>query len=275
MFLEKYLRYTKQLLLDLFDFVIRVIKKKNYLPPRSFRDSVGGHKDFEAIGIEFLNYFRKFCNLKPDEKILDVGCGCGRLAIPLTKYLNRGGSYEGFDIISKQIGWCKKNISSSYPNFHFEIANVFNKRFNPKGKIKASEYTFPYKDKSFDFIFLTSVFTHMLPQDMENYLSEIARVLKKDGRCFITFFLLNNESLKLINFKKALYLDFKYCFKNYRIVNKKIPEGAIAYDEKFIRKLYYKYRLHIKEPIFYGSWCGRGNFLSYQDIIISSKNPKI
>lgn len=81
-----------------------------------------------------------------------------------------------------------KNITPKYPNFNFQLADIYNKMYNPQGKYKASDYKFPYANETFDFVFLTSVFTHLLPQDMERYLSEIARVLKKNGRCFITFF---------------------------------------------------------------------------------------
>jgi len=85
------------------------------------------------------------------------------------------------------IDWCRRKISSKYPNFHFQFADIFNGVYNPKGKIKPVEYKFPYENESFDFVFVKSVFTHMLPQDMEHYFSEIARVLRKDGRCLITF----------------------------------------------------------------------------------------
>jgi ubiquinone/menaquinone biosynthesis C-methylase UbiE len=254
-------------LTDVFD--LRSGRPDTLMPPASARAFVGGG-NFREIGEEFLQYFIRLACLKPNENVLDVGCGIGRMAIPLTKYLNENGSYEGFDIVSRSVDWLRKNITPKYPNFHFQLADIFNKEYNPKGRYSASEYKFPYENESFDFVFLTSVFTHMLPQDMKNYFYEIARVLKKQGKCLITFFLLNDEARKLIDAKKSK-LDFKYVFGGYRTTNKSVPEAAIAYDEQMVRVLFEKHGLRIKEPIHYGSYCGRQNFLSYQDIIIASK----
>ena len=147
---------------------------------------------------------------------------------------------------------------------------MFNKCYNPKGKYKASEYRFPFENEFFDFVVLGSIFTHMLPEDMENYLSEIARVLKRDGRCLITFFLLNKKSLELVNAKKST-LDFKYEMEKYRTINVNMPEAAVCYDQLYVLDLYKKYRLKTNEKIHYGSWCGRQDFLSYQYIIIATK----
>lgn len=41
-----------------------------------------------------------------------------------------------------------------------------------------------------------SLFTHMLPEGLERYMSEF--VLKNGGRAFMTFYLLNDESLRAI-----------------------------------------------------------------------------
>jgi hypothetical protein len=68
-------------------------------------------------------------------------------------------------------------------------------------------------------------------------------------------------------------LNFKYEFEKYRTVDPSIPEDAVCYDEAFILGLYEKYKLKIKHPVHYGSWCSRPNFLSYQDIIIGLKWP--
>ncbi len=67
------------------------------------------------------------------------------------------------------------------------------------------------------------------------------------------------------------YVNFKHEFGEYRITNTNTPEAAICYDEDFICRLYEEYQLKITKPIRYGSWCGRSDFLSYQDIIIASK----
>ncbi len=234
------------------------------------RDSLVGSGDFKKIGEDFLRYFIELGDLKPNERVLDVGCGIGRMAIPLTEYLDKRGSYEGFDIVAKGIDWCKKEISPKYPNFRFQLADVFNKNYRPQGQYKASGYRFPYENESFDLVFLVSVFTHMLPPDMNNYFSEIARVLKPGGRCLITFFLLNEESLKLIEAKSGS-MDFTYEVEEYRIVNQNTPESAVAYNEAFIRGLYKEYGLNVVEPLGYGAWCGRQDFLHYQDIIIARK----
>ena len=254
-------------MLDAFDFLLG--RRDELTPTRRLSASVGDG-DFKKRGDEFFRYFIELSSLKPNNRILDVGCGVGRMVVPLINYLDKDGSYEGFDIVAAGITWCTKTITSKYPHFRFQLADIYNGSYNSQGRYKASEYKFPYENESFDFVFLTSVFTHMLPKDLENYLSEIARVLKKGGRCFVSFFLLNAESVKLIEAKQSS-LDFKYKFKGYFTISKIAPESAVAYNEYFIKKLYEKYGLTMGEPIHYGSWCGRKEYLSYQDIVLAVK----
>lgn len=133
-----------------------------------------------------------------------------------------GGYFEGFDIAVKGIEWCQKNITPKYPNFRFQVADLYNKLYHPKGKYPDTEYKFPYADNSFDFIYLTSVFTHMLPGGVENYLSEISRVLKPGGKCLITYFLLNEISEQLLQENKAVF-SFKNDHSIYRVQIEAVP----------------------------------------------------
>ncbi len=272
----------KPLLRRLYDFLAiiyhfpvyhigRLTGWRDPLLPPNWLHSVGGW-DFKEVGEEFFRYFVNLGGLQPHQRVLDVGSGTGRMALPLTTYL-KGGSYEGIDIVAPSVEWCQKTYTPRQANFRFHFSDIYNKEYNPAGKYKASEYKFPFESASFDFVFLTSVFTHLLPPDMENYLSEIARVLKNDGRVFITYFLLNPESLKLID-EKVSHHNFKYDLQGCRIDVEDVPEAAVAYREDIIRSLYRKCRLNILEPIYYGKWCGRKDGLSWQDMIVAVKNWK-
>lgn len=157
------------------------------------------------------------------------------------------------------------------PNFRFQLADLYNKEYNPTGRLAAKDYVFPFADNTFDFVFLTSVFTHMLPEDVEHYVAEISRVLRPGGRCLITFFLLNEVSEELQTAgKSAIRFDFDLGVCKAR--RKDVHEDAIAYKEPYVRTLFANHNLTIIEPIHYGSWSGREQFLSYQDIIISAKS---
>ena len=218
----------------------------------------------------------EIAKLKSGETVLEVGCGIGRNAVPLTKYLDQNGKYEGVDIVPISIGWCQRRITPKYPNFQFRLANVYNEWYNPKGKFKASEYRFPYRDETFDLVFLLSVFTHMAPEELEHYLSEIVRVLRNDGRCMITYLLLNSESLALLKSGSRDY-EVKDSRGPCRVIELKNPiEGAVAYEEDYVRSIYRKSGLSIAGPILYGNWVGRKRHpWAGQDIILGKKNVRM
>ena len=256
---------------------ITVARRGHLITPRQLRRMVGSitkARRYRAVGEMLLECFTNLCSLMPNEDVLDVGCGCGRQAAPLTKYLDKSSTYEGFDIVPPMIRWCRDNISSRYPNFHFRLADLSSKVFNPHGQCEASKYQFPYPNESFDFAFATSVFTHMLPPDMENYLSEIARTLRSGGRCLITFYLLSKESLELVDAKRSA-CDFKHDLGQYRSIDSDRPERFVCHDESLVFGLHEKYGLEIRRPIRYGtwSWCTKPqpHFLLGQDIVIASK----
>lgn len=146
---------------------------------------------------------------------------------------------------------------------------MFNGAYNPRGRMAARDYNFPYPENTFDFAFLISVFTHMLPEDVEHYLREITRVMKARGRCLIAFFLLNPESLNLIQKGRSTF-EFTACFGEYRTTTA-IAESAVAYNETFIRQLYLNCGLRLIDSIHYGSWCGRHNSSLFQDFVLATR----
>lgn len=82
---------------------------------------------------------------------------------------------------------------------------------------------------------------------------------------------MNEEASVLVKGGKSS-LDFRFCLAQCFTTSDEIPESAVAYDEKFVRTLYSKTALRIQDPIHYGAWCGRKNYLSYQDIVLAMRD---
>jgi len=242
-----------------------------FVPPlHLMHDGPIGYQEFKDNGEEFMRYYIEIGGLRPDERMLDVASGIGRKTWPLIAYLSGRGSYEGIDIVKAGVDWCSGKYTAQYPHFKFQHIDVYNKHYNPEGSCQASEYRFPFLDDHFDFVALNSVFTHMSAGEIENYLSEIARVLRPGGRSLITFFLLNAEALELIASGRST-VDLRYQFGPSRAVSRKTPELAIGYDINFVTSLYEKSGLKVSHPIRFGSWCGRSEYLSYQDLVLAVK----
>jgi SAM-dependent methyltransferase len=249
--------------LDLRDSVSR--RRDRLTPPR--RLDFVGHSDFAATGDEFLAHFVELGGLQPGERVLDVGCGIGRMARPLAGYLSYDGSYDGFDVNREGIAWCRKRYRRN-PNFRFQVADIFNARYNPRGEYRADEYRFPYDDASFDFVLATSVFTHLLEADATHYLAECRRVLAPGGRLFATFFLLNDTSRALMADGRA-GLTFLDVDERLAILDEALPEEAVAYDDEWVFETLRSSGMELV-GLHPGSWSGRDEFISFQDIVVAN-----
>jgi SAM-dependent methyltransferase len=239
------------------------------LPPPD-DDSVGVG-DFRAIGQAYVDELKRSCGLLPDHRVLDIGCGIGRMAIPLTQYLSREARYEGFDPVRRSIDHCRSRTTPSYPNFCFQHADVYNKSYNPQGVLVDAEYRFPYPDGTFDVALAVSVFTHLLPAGTERYIAETARVLKPGGRFLATYFLLNDASRAAIEAGRSM-LSLPIRRAGHRVQVPDFPEAAVGYDEELIMRFYVKAGLELTQPAGYGVWSGRppSGYAEYQDLLVAT-----
>jgi SAM-dependent methyltransferase len=236
------------------------------LPPRDMIEKIGGG-DYDDIGRHFLEIFRDRVGIPSTARTLDIGCGCGRMAAPLLDYLEPDTPYHGIDVVLSMVNWCRKNISTRAPNAHFHHADVFNTAFNRRGTA-GFEYKLPFGEQSFDFVFLTSVFTHMNPEDTTTYLKEIYRVLAPQGIVLMTFFLMNetyyrNRARDLLEIK----LDFgesPYC-----VAVPEIPEAVSGYDAAYALDLIRKTGLVIGS-VSHGSW-KKADGWTFQDVVVARR----
>ncbi len=235
------------------------------VPPR--RLNFVGPGDFVATGDEFLGHFVELGELRPTDRVLDIGCGIGRMARPLTAYLGAGGSYDGFDVSREGIEWCRRHYAD-FESFRFEHADVVNATYNPGGAELASEYRFPYAGASFDFAFAISVFTHLVQADASRYLAEAARVLRPGGRLLSTWFLLDDESRARIEAGAAAF-DLRRRDAETAVMSEGTPEEAIAYDRAWVIDRLAELGLELRGS-WPGTWSGRDGGRSFQDIVVAA-----
>jgi SAM-dependent methyltransferase len=144
--------------------------------------------------------------------------------------------------------------------------DVHNKQYNSTGKLSAETLRFPYGTQDFDCVIITSVFTHMLPAGVHNYIHELSRVMKPGAYAFITTFLLNEESAKGIR----SVLPFRYHLGECQVIDKVFPEAAISMPENQIMAWFLEARLKVIS-IMYGSWAGKVGCENLHDNLVVQK----
>ena len=175
----------------------------------------------------------KFMKKENVNKVLDLGCGSGRHVVLLTK---ESFNVYGTDISKEGINLTKKNL----------------KKLSLKAKLKVTSCyeKFPFIDNFFDAVISTQVIHHNYIEKIRYCISEIERVLKKDGIFFVTVAarIMNKKrpsKSKLVKPRTYIPIDgeeeaglphylynkilMKKDFKNFKILNMHIDTGKKHY----------------------------------------------
>jgi SAM-dependent methyltransferase len=250
------------------DLLAAQILRNRFLPVPPPESVYVGDGDFLAVGVEFLKWFVELGGLAPHERVLDLGCGIGRMAVPLTQYLE-GGSYDGVDIATTGIDWCRATITPRYDNFRFHHLDLAHPLYNPGGTSVATAIRLPFPDGAFDFIAACSVVTHLDTVEVAATAREIRRVMAPGARCLITAFMLNapaREGLRAgagaLAFDGADPAPVLYA-------DPANATAAIAFEEDHFLGTLLAAGLRRSRPPVYGRWSGRPTpGPSFQDINI-------
>lgn len=178
----------------------------------------------------------KYFGLTLNSRILDVGCGVGRLAIGILSRIGEIQHYRGVDVSKRSIRWCQRYITRRHPSFQFIHIDVKNLRYNPRGKAINIDFRLPFDDKKFDLIYLFSVFSHMIKEDVKVYLKEFQRLLAPSGKIFLTAFIEDGVADMTINprgYKRIEWEGPLHCVR----YNKDFFESLLA-ENGFVVDLY-------------------------------------
>ena len=138
-------------------------------PPEDYMYRVVHTKDLNHFKVGSLQTFGQFMeaacqytDLLSAQRILDWGCGCGRLSSHFLSFLEAAEVF-GCDIDPYAVEWCNNNIPSGI----FSVINP----------LPPTEYCSNF----FDIIFSYSVFTHLTREVQYAWLSEMQRIIKPGG----------------------------------------------------------------------------------------------
>jgi ubiquinone/menaquinone biosynthesis C-methylase UbiE len=179
-------------------------------------------------------HFSKHIELK-DKRILDWGCGPGRVIRQLPSVIGNGCEYYGTDYNDKSIEWCSKNL----PNIKFN-----------KNTLDA---TLPYSDNYFDIIYGISIFTHLSEKLHYDWYKELYRILKPNGIMFLTT-QGDNFKVKLTNTELDKYNNGEL------IIRGNVKEGHRTYSafhpETFMKGLFNNVEIleHIETKLDSAKW---------------------
>jgi ubiquinone/menaquinone biosynthesis C-methylase UbiE len=120
--------------------------------------------EFQRLGQAKLKMLQEL-GLRPESRVLDVGCGTGSLTEAMAGFLSSDGLYYGTDLSEVAVQFCREK----FPRANFFFA-------------KNGMTTVPIEDMRFDFVVFFSVFTHTYPAETQALLAEAARVLGERGQ---------------------------------------------------------------------------------------------
>jgi len=198
---SRYLKYT--LFADVIHGLVKYtpVFDRKHMPPEVI--NFAGHKSFIEVGDLTISLMEEHAGLTSGDRVLDIGCAIGRIALGFYRRFESEIDYSGFDIVPFGISWSQKHFQKLSGNYQFEHADIYNSFYNPRGRIHPKDFKFPYADNSFDISVATSVYTHMQRDEILNYLSETARVTAEGGRLYATCFGLDVSSRALIAQKRS------------------------------------------------------------------------
>ncbi len=134
-----------------------------------FFDTLIFHGKLQALRTRIAD----LAQLQRGETVLDVGCGTGTQALKAYERVGETGRVSGIDPGTRQIARARSKAARRGFPIDFQVGVI-------------EQLAFP--DQSFDVV-LSTLMMHHLPDDLKRQgLSEIARVLKPEGRLLVVDF---------------------------------------------------------------------------------------
>jgi len=163
--------------------------KHVYLPFFRSNEHLTDDEAYIDSASQQISELKEYSPLSQNTKLLDFGSGQGRLAIGLLLSCPDLAYYCGIDTDLDAIHWCNRWIHKYHPQYSFIHVQAHNALYNPTALDRPE---LPISKNSFDLVFLNSVFSHMLSDDISFYLGQLNQGLIPGGVIYLTAFIEEN-----------------------------------------------------------------------------------
>jgi SAM-dependent methyltransferase len=236
---------------------------------------VGG-SDPEAVGDACVRILERYVTINSSSRLLDFGCGVGRVMLSLLKHKPDVGSVAGFDIMPQVINFCETHIASAFPQATFELvagSNDHYDQFIAAADARSAKSTALLQSEyasRFTGAYAFSVFTHVEMADFRSLLKLFSIWLEPGGELLFTAFLLTPYSRRAIDERTGAFPFDEIAFEaegQIFVGNAADRLGFIAFDLGLVEQMVFDAGLVITQ-LEHGGWAGAGFSGSLQDVIV-------
>lgn len=242
---------------------------------------VGG-LDPEAIGDACAAILDRYVSIDSSSRLLDFGCGVGRVLLSVLKRKPQVGHITGFDILPQVIAFCDTHIASAFPQTTFELVQGRNEHYDrfiamagaKSAESRASSHAFLQSEhaSAFTAAYAFSVFTHVEMVDFRSLLALLSNLLQPGGTLLFTAFLLTPYSRHSIQEGTTMFPFAEAATEaegNIFIGNAADRLSFIAFDLSLVEQMVFEAGL-ILTHVEHGCWAGGNVYFSPsgQDVVV-------
>ena len=217
------------------------------------------------LGQQVFDWLTIHVPLRLDARVLDVGCGDGRVAAAFARAKGFTGTYVGFDIHRERVR-ALTLVFEGQPRFRFQHVDLFHSYYNPKGLLDAETYQYADPPESFGLVFFNSIFSHLRLSVIANHLRNAKQCLSADGKLWMTCYIIDEEhDRRLVGDDRR----FEQRFDRGYTATPAEPEGVVAYEKATLLQTITEAGLVVEQCI-PGYWHGHRNSLDQheQDVFV-------